>query len=60
MLISYNIIRGTLIMIWVTTSGGVRMAEPAKKRRRAYFRFRLRKETLTRPRRARKVRTRGS
>ena len=47
-------------MIWVTTSGGVKIAAPAKNNSRAYFRFFFKKSTETRPSFARKVMTSGN
>ena len=53
-------IKGNAIMICVTTSGGVKIAAPAKNNRSAYFLFFFKKLTETMPSLARKVIIKGS
>ena len=60
MLTSYSTIKGSAIMTWVITSGGVRIAAPAKNSSSAYFRFFFKNSTETRPSLAIKVNTMGS
>ena len=60
MLISYRSIKGKAIIIWVTTSGGVKIAAKTKNKSRAYFLFFFKNSTVTMPSLARNVIISGS